>query len=102
MSREEKRKLKKKERKKKQRQQIACERIQIGIEEDNQEVNIETTPQEPKTVIEEVVQKTICEKCNNNKVDYICHDCKCFYCVQVVSNISHHYSVMNRFIRNFR
>lgn len=93
LSREEKRKLKKKERKKKQRQQIACNHIQILAEEEfledhnevkkDQEVTIDNISQQPKTVIEDAIQKSICENCNEKKVDYLCHDCKRFYCTDV-------------------
>lgn len=95
LSREEKRRLKKKERKKKQRQQLATERIQLIDNHDQSDVEVsdnkeleEKSVQETKTNVETSMAKSICEKCNTNKIEYICKDCNCSYCALVFSLLS--------------
>lgn len=87
LSREEKRRLKKKERKKKRRQEYAENRIQ-RIE--NEEIKDElmtmggTVPvnslHETNSDKKSLVPKSVCEKCQERKVKYLCNDCSMFYC----------------------
>ena len=93
LSRAEKRKNKKKQRKKLQRKLVALSiknAQNLSNKGTSSEEKLEQEVPEQSELLESVISPSICNHCNQKKVQYHCIDCKLYLCHDVFSLLFSH------------